>query len=148
MGMKASGAPPVALVAAAFALLMVATLAAFAVARELRSRDDVVNTVYVDNRMTRGGEARISFRLAEEDRSVAVEIRGGEGERVRQLPGGGALPAGRQVFFWDGRDDAGLPASAGRYGIRVILGEADRVIEPPGTIRLREEPPRGIPDAD
>jgi flagellar hook assembly protein FlgD len=138
MRVRSAGAAAPTFAAAVFAVLLLATLGAFAATRELRSRDDLVNTVIVSPRVTPQGEpAQISFRLAEGDEEVAVEIIGREAERIRRLPGGGALEPGRHVFRWDGREDDGTYPARGRYGIRVILGEADRTIEPPGSIRLR-----------
>ena len=51
------------------------------------------------------------------------------------------LAAGAQEFPWDGRTDDGEPAPPGLYALRVVLGEQDRDILPPGRIRVPEEAP-------
>ena len=131
--------------AALFVVLALLTLAAFAVTRAARTGDDLVNTVELSPRLPAGGEAEVRFTLAEPDDSVDVLIidgnPGSDDERVRALALDADLPAGAQEFTWDGRTDDGESAPPGLYALRVVLGEQDRDILPPGRIRVPEEAP-------
>lgn len=124
---------------ALFVLLAVLSVAAFAVTRAARSADDLVNTVVLSKKLPPGGEATVSFVLAGPDSDVDVQIiEGGSERRVRALAEDQDLDAGRQRLTWDGTTDRGKPAPPGLYAIRVILGEQDRDILPPGRIRVLE----------
>jgi hypothetical protein len=41
------------------------------------------------------------------------------------------------TYYWDGRQRGGGTAPAGRYKLRVTLLGEERVLVPPGTIRVR-----------
>jgi flagellar hook assembly protein FlgD len=130
---------------ALFVVLAALSVAAFAVTRAARSADDLVNTVVLTKKLPPGGEATVSFVLAEPDSDVDVQIiEGGSERRVRALATGKRLGAGRQRLTWDGTTDRDKPAPPGLYAIRVILGEQDRDILPPGRIRVLE-PAMGAP---
>lgn len=116
--------------------LLVLALAAFAVTRALRARDDVVNTVVLSERIAPGERAQIRFRTTEPDADADVLITDTEDRRVRALMLGGELEAGEHRFSWDGSDDAGSRVPPGEYGLRVVLGEQDRDVKPPGRIRV------------
>ena len=124
--------------------LVALAVAAFAITRAARSGDDLVNTVELSPVLDPSGDAEVRFTLAEPDGAVDVLIiegdEGAEDERVRALALDEDLPAGEQVFVWDGEDDEGRPAPPGLYAIRVVLGEADRDILPPGRIEVVEAP--------
>jgi len=126
--------------AALFAALLIVAVVAFAATRAVRSEDDLVNTVELTKRLEPGGSARVAFELARADGSVDVLIidgnPGGDDSQVRALALDEDLPAGPAVYSWDGRADDGEPAPPGLYAIRVILGEQDRDILPPGRIRI------------
>ena len=130
------------------ALLLLALLAlavgAFAVTRVARSGDDLVNTVELSPKLRPGGDAEVSFTLAEPDGAVDVLIiegdPGADDEQVRALELDADLDAGPQTFTWDGTTDEGGTAPAGLYALRVVLGEAERDILPPGRIEVVEEP--------
>lgn len=124
-----------------FAALAVLVLVAFAVTRAARAGDDLVNTVELQGTLPSGGEASVAFTLAEPDQAVDVLIIDGEREQVRALELGVALDAGPQEFSWDGVTDDGQRAPPGLYAIRVILGEAERDILPPGRIRVGSSDP-------
>jgi hypothetical protein len=129
--------PSEALLAAAFALLVLLSLGAFALTRELRSRDDLVNSVELSPSLLPGDEARVAFRLSEPDGAVDVLILTRGGEPIRTLLSGRPLESGTHELRWDGLDDAGAPAPSGGYRLRVNLGEQEREIEPPGEIVVR-----------
>ena len=130
------------------ALLLLALVAlavgAFAVTRVARSGDDLVNTVELSPDLPPGGDAQVRFTLAEPDGAVDVLIiegdPGSDDEQVRALELDADLEAGPQAFTWDGTTDEGGPAPAGLYALRVILGDAERDILPPGRIEVVEEP--------
>jgi flagellar hook assembly protein FlgD len=116
--------------------LLVLALAAFTVTRALRTRDDVVNTVSLTERIGPGEHAEIRFTTTNPDADADVLITDTEDRRVRALLLDGTLEAGEHRFRWDGDDDAGERVAAGEYGFRVVLGEQDRDIKPPGRIRV------------
>lgn len=130
------------------ALLLLALVAlavfAFAITRVARSGDDLVNTVELSPVLEPGGDAEVGFMLAEPDGEVDVLIiegdPGDDDEQVRALELDADLDAGPQEFTWDGTTDEGRPAPPGLYALRVILGEAERDILPPGRIEVVEEP--------
>jgi len=123
-----------------FVALAVLTLAAFALTRAARAGDDLVNTVELSPALERGGEATVSFTLAEPDDAVDVLIIDGNPDsdrsQVRALALAAPLMAGSQQLTWDGRGDDGDPVPPGLYALRVTLGEAERDILPPGRIRV------------
>lgn len=123
-----------------FVALAVLTLAAFALTRAARAGDDLVNTVELSPALERGDDATIGFTLAEPDAAVDVLIiegnPGSDRAQVRALASAEPLAAGPQQLTWNGRGDDGEPVPPGLYALRVILGEADRDILPPGRIRV------------
>lgn len=62
----------------------------------------------------------VSFRLGAPGETW-VTVFDAAGRKVRSLRDGAALEAGTQVVAWDGRDDAGRPAPAGVYWLRVFV---------------------------
>lgn len=121
-----------------FVALAVLTLTAFAVTRAARSGDDLVNTVELSPVLEPGGEATVAFTLPEPDGAVDVLIIEGDPESdrapVRALALGTPLEAGRQELTWDGLGDDGEPVQPGLYALRVVLGEMERDVLPPGRI--------------
>lgn len=55
---------------------------------------------------------------------ITFEVVDGAGTRVRQMTVQAAA-AGNAAFQWDGRNDAGQPAGAGRYTVRAVSGSAE-----------------------
>ena len=55
---------------------------------------------------------------------ITMDVVDANGVRVRRMTveAGAKGPA---AFEWDGRDDAGNPAAAGRYGFRAVTGDSD-----------------------
>lgn len=128
---------------ALFVALAILVLVAFAVTRAARAGDDLVNTVELQPILARGANASVAFTLAEPDGAVDVLIIDEEREQVRALELGIPLEAGPQEFSWDGLADDGQRAPPGLYALRVILGEAERDILPPGRIEVSQPVPTG-----
>jgi hypothetical protein len=143
--------------AVVFALLVLATLAAFAYAQRVKRDPLVLDRVTfgihkqgeskrVQSTFTPNGDCshdtiRIRFRTTVSDDGTVQIVK----------PGGKvALTLAREAFlkrytfhtyYWNGAERGGGIAAPGRYKLRVkLLGEG-RTLVPPGTIRLHEPPP-------
>ena len=122
-------------------LLLAFSVAGFAITRVLRSSDDIVNTVSLSAELDPAGEPaeiRFTTTIAEPDADVLVID--AEEERVRALQEAEPLDEAEHMFTWDGTDDEGVLVPPGEYGLRVVLGEEDRDIIPPGTITVLPAP--------
>ena len=142
-----SGLPPAPTRAAAvvFALLVLATVAAFAYAQRVK-RDPLVLDRFVpgtkiDHTFTPDGDCRhdkirIRFRTTVSDQGT-VQIIKPSGRVVYTLARDEFLKRYRfHTWYWDGRQRGGGTAPAGRYKVRVkLLGEG-RTLVPPGAIKL------------
>ena len=122
------------------AALVLGSVAALLITRELRRGDDVVNSVKVTNRFSPAdedaGAVRIRFELTDPDRDVVIEVIDSDQAVTKTIAESRALAAGEQRFEWDGRTEAGALAPEGRYRLRIALGEQDREVFPRGTIRI------------
>jgi hypothetical protein len=140
--------------AVVFALLVLATVAAFAYAQRLKRDPLVLDRVqfiapphrkgtakvhsFTPNGDCRRDRLRIQFRTTISDQGTVQVIK----------PGGRVVfTLARDVFlkrytvhayYWDGRQRGGGTAPPGRYKLRVKLG--DRVLVTPGVIRLHRSP--------
>jgi hypothetical protein len=150
------------LAAAIFALLALATVAAFAYAQRLK-RDPLVlpkatfsplargQTVITPNGDGHADAARVRFSLTKTDRGVVqlidrddrpvktftVKIISEKGRVTARIPPGGVLPSFKTFGFrWNGRTDSGRLAPTGPYRLQVRLLGEDRTLVPPGRIRL------------
>ncbi len=136
---------------ALFIVLVLLSVAGFAITRAERSSDDLVNSVELSPELT-DGEARVAFRLAKADDSVDVLIiegdPGADDAQVRALALGEDLAAGEHVYTWDGITDDGDAAPPGQYALEVILGEAGPEIKPPGRIEVAETADEGSEEGD
>jgi FlgD Ig-like domain len=135
---------------AAFAVLVIATVAAFAVAQRLKREPLVLDKVAIGP-MTRHGDvvfspngdrikdrARIKFRVTRSDHAT-VQILDGRGHLVRTLARDRYLPAFRLfVFRWNGRTGTGARAPTGPYRARVQLLGQDRSLDLNPRIRLHD----------
>ncbi len=150
---------------AVFALLAVATLAAFAYAQRLKREPLILDkvafsprgkavrgeTVITPNGDGRGEFARVRFRLTHTDRGVVqmidkedrpvraftVKVISEKGRVTAELPPGAVLPAFKDFGFrWNGRVGGGRPAPTGPYRLRVRLLDEDRTLVPGGRIRV------------
>jgi|ERR1044072_2989352 hypothetical protein len=145
-----------------FALLVLATVAAFGWAQRLKRDPLVLDRVtfvgvprihpkappvlsFTPNGDCRYDEMRIRFRVTQSDDATVQVVKPG-GKVVVTLAREEFLK--RYHFFtyyWDGRQRGGGVAAAGRYKLRVRLLGQDRTLVPPGTIRLHRAAlqPRG-----
>lgn len=135
------------LAAVVFALLVVATLAAFAYAQRVKRDPQVIDNFKIagkkTNAFTPAGpchkRVRLKFRTTTSNEATVEIIKPG-GELVRTLAHEFLKRYTYHAFHWDGKDDAGVIQPVGRYRMRVILEDEDRRLTLPGTIRLH---PRG-----
>jgi hypothetical protein len=146
---------PVSSAAVVFALLVVATIAAFAWSQRLK-RDPLVldrvtfgepaSRAFTPNRDCRFDRIRIRFRVTRSDRANVQIVKPG-GKLVVTLARETYLKRYRFfTFYWDGRVRNDGAAPPGRYKLRVKLLGQDRTLVPGGVMRLHEaprEPPRG-----
>ncbi|HET7454577.1 MAG TPA: hypothetical protein VFJ76_03560 [Solirubrobacterales bacterium] len=140
--------------AVVFALLVLATVAAFAYAQRLKrdplvldkvtfvgfpvlNREDPVQS-FTPNGDCRFDRLRIRFRTTISDQGTVQVIKPG-GRVVVTLARDEFLKRYTfHTYYWDGRRRGGGTAHPGRYKLRVKLG--DRVLVTPGVIRLHRAP--------
>jgi hypothetical protein len=139
-----------------FALLVVATVAAFAWSQRLKREPLVLDRVtlvsprqpagpgrrpptrraFTPNGDCRFDQERIRFRVTESDRATVQVVKPG-GRLVITLARDRELKRYHFfTFYWDGRRREDGIAPPGRYKLRVKLLGQDRVLVPPGVIRL------------
>jgi hypothetical protein len=119
-----------------FALLVVATVAAFFVAQRLKRSSPVIRHVALPLYISPNGDGRkdravIRFRLPKSDDRVTVSMVDANGDEVRRLAAR-RLAKGRHRFVWNGRDSSAAILPDGFYYLRVVLGGQGR-----GTITRR-----------
>jgi hypothetical protein len=149
------GAPvPPGAAAVVFALLILATLAAFAYSQRVKRDPLVLDRVqffslphrkgtakvhsFTPNGDCRRDRIRITFRTTVSDAGTVQVIKPG-GRVVLTLARDTFLKRYTiHAYFWDGRTRNDGIAPPGRYKLRVKLG--DRVLVTPGTIRLHPAP--------
>ena len=139
-----------------FALLVIATVAAFAWSQRVkrdplvldhvtlvspkhpaeRSSRPSVRPAFTPNDDCRFDFERIRFRVTQSDHATVQVIRPG-GALVITLARGRYLKRYHfHTFYWDGRMRNDGIAPPGRYKLRVKLLEEERNLVPPGAIRL------------
>jgi len=128
-----------------FALLVIATLAAFAWSQRLKRDPLVLDRVtlrtpgsrsFTPNGDCRFDRARIRFRTTQSDQGTVQVVKPG-GKLIVTLARDTYLKRYHfHTFYWDGRSRDGGIAPPGRYKLRVKLLGQERVLVPPGTIRL------------
>jgi hypothetical protein len=128
-----------------FALLVVATVAAFAWSQRLKRDPLVLDRVtygtaaspgFTPNHDCRFDKLRIRFRVTQSDDATVQVVKPG-GKVVITLARGRFLKRYHYfTFYWDGRQRGGGVAPRGRYKLRVKLLGQDRTLVPPGSIRL------------
>lgn len=153
--------------AVVFALLVVATIAAFAWSQRLKRDPLVLDRVtlrgvqprphggrprvrraFTPNGDCRFDRERIRFRVTRSDRAV-VQVIGPGGRLVATLARDRFLKRYHFfTFWWDGRGRGGGIAPPGRYKLRVKLLGQGRTLVPPGVIRLRRQPPNPLPGCE
>jgi hypothetical protein len=144
-------------IALVFALLVIATATAFAWSQRLK-RDPLVidrvtfvavprggsareghaarRGVFTPNRDCRFDRVRIRFRTTQSDRGTVQVVKPG-GKLVLTLARGVYLKRYTfHTYWWGGRERNDGLAPPGRYKLRVKLPGLDRVLVPPGAMRL------------
>lgn len=141
--------------AVVFALLVLATVAAFAYSQRVKREPLVLDRVtfiapphrkgtpkihsFTPNGDCRRDRIRIKFRTTINDRGTVQVIKPG-GRVVVTLARDTFLKRYTfHTYYWDGRQRGGGTAHAGRYKLRVKLG-SERTLVTPGTIRLHPPP--------
>ena len=143
-----------------FALLVLATVAAFAWSQRLKRDPLVLDKVtfvaapvprdpdaprlhsFTPNGDCRSDRLRIRFRVTQSDDATVQVIKPG-GRVVYTLARDSFLKRYHfHTFYWDGRQRDGGTAPAGRYKLRVKLLGQERTLVTPGTIGLHPAPPR------
>jgi N,N-dimethylformamidase beta subunit-like, C-terminal/FlgD Ig-like domain len=133
-----------------FALLVVATIAAFFVTQQLKSEFPlVIRFAAKPKQFSPNGDdyrdrIRVGFDLSE-PATVSFSIMDGEGNEVRRVVDDRQLAGDRKHRFeWDGRDDEGRPVPDGVYRMRVVRRQEGRVIDSVKRIRVDRKPPRVV----
>jgi len=138
-----------------FALLVLATIVAFAYAQRVKRDPLVLDKVsfvgfpvldpkdpvhnFTPNGDCRFDRIRIRFRVTQSNRGTVQVVKPG-GRVVVTLARDKLLKRYRFfVFYWDGRQRGGGTALPGRYKLRVKLG-SERTLVTPGAIRLHRAP--------
>jgi hypothetical protein len=133
--------------AVVFALLVLATLAAFAYAQRVKRDPLLVDRVEIgpkdSNTFTPQGRCdkrhiKLEFRTTTSNDGTVEVIRPG-GEQVRVLARHAFLKRYTlHAFHWDGTNGQGVVQPPGRYRLRIRLENEDRSLVAPGTIRLHK----------
>lgn len=142
-----------------FALLVLATVAAFGWAQRVKRDPLVLDHVtfvgaprihtkappvhsFIPNGDCRFDEMRIRFRVTQSDHATVQVVKPG-GRVVITLARDKFLKRYHfHTFYWDGRRRGGGIAAPGRYKLRVKLLGQERNLVPPGTIHLHRPPRR------
>lgn len=139
-----------------FALLVLATVAAFAWAQRVKRDPLVLDKVtyvavpvlhpkhpihpFTPNGDCRNDRLRIRFRTTRSDHGT-VQVVKPNGRVVVTLARDTFLKRYHfHTFIWDGRQRGGGIAPPGRYKLRVELLGQERVLVPPGSIHLHPSP--------
>jgi hypothetical protein len=145
----------------AFALLVLATLAAFAWSQHLKRAPLVLDKVslvgipvlhpknpvhsFTPNGDCRYDRIRIRFRTTRSDDGTVQVVKPG-GSVVITLARDRFLKRYHfHTYYWDGRQRGGGIAPPGRYKLRVKLLGQGRTLVPPGTIKLHRTPREPLP---
>src|SRR5690242_2300997 len=123
------------LAAVVFALLVVATLAAFAYAQRVKRDPQVIDKFKIagkkTNAFTPAGPChrriRLKFRTTTSNDATVEVIKPG-GFVVRTLAEEFLKRYSYHAYHWDGKDDAGVIQPVGRYRLRVVLEDEDRAL--------------------
>jgi N,N-dimethylformamidase beta subunit-like, C-terminal/FlgD Ig-like domain len=135
------------LVRAVFALLVLATIAAFFVTQQLKSEDALVlRFAAKPQQFSPNGDgtrdrSEVGFDLSR-PATVSFYVLDGEGNEIRRVVDDRALAGDtKHRFTWDGRDDDGVPVPDGLYRMRVVQRSEGRVINSSKRIRVDRKPP-------
>ena len=142
-----------------FAVLVLATLAAFAWSQHLKRAPLVLDKVTfvaapvlhphhpVYGKFTPNGDChydtiRVRFRTTRSDQGTVQIVKPGGGLVVTLARDTYLKRYHFHTYYWDGRQRGGGIAPAGRYKLRVKLLGQERTLVPPGTIQLHHHKPR------
>ena len=135
------------LVRVVFALLVLATIAAFFVTQQLKSEFPlVIRFATQPPHFSPNGDrfrdsSIVGFDLSE-PAEVTFSITDGEGNEVRRIVNERRLAGDtKHRFRWDGKDDEGRPVPDGTYRMRVVRRDESRVINSTKEITVDREPP-------
>jgi hypothetical protein len=133
--------------AVVFALLVLATVAAFAYAQQKKRDPLIIDRVEFAHRFTPVTahcaihSLRIKFRTTTSNDATIQVVKPG-GKPVATLVRGRFLKRySYHVLHWDGTGDTGVPVPSGNYRLRARLEDEDRTLVLPSTIRVHETPP-------
>lgn len=143
--------------AVVFALLVLATVAAFGWAQRLKRDPLVLDRVsfvavpnvhpknpvhsFTPNGDCRYDQMRIRFRVTRSDDATVQIVKPG-GRVIYTLARDEFLKRYHYfTYFWDGRRRGGGTAARGRYKLRVKLLGQERTLVPPGLIKLHRAKP-------
>ena len=136
------------LVRVVFALLVLATIAAFLATQQLKSEFPLVIRFaakppeFSPNGDGYADSTQLGFDLSEPAR-VTFSVMNEEGTEVRRLVDERELSGdAKHRFRWDGRDDDGAPVPDGLYRMRVVRRDEGRVIDSLKEIKVDRRPPR------
>jgi len=136
------------LVRLVFAVLVVATIAAFFVTQQLKGEFPLVirfaaKPAFISpNGDGKRDTSGVGFDLSE-SAEVTFSIVDSEGNEVRRIVDAEQRAGDtKHRFRWDGRSDEGVPVPDGRYTMRVIRRDESRVINSSKVITVDTAPPR------
>jgi hypothetical protein len=136
------------LVRAVFAVLVVATIAAFFLTQQLKGDFPlVIRFATKPAHFSPNGDgyrdsSRIGFDLSE-PASVSFMVVDAEGTEVRRIVSSRRLAGdAKHRFAWDGRDDDGNAVADGTYRMRVVRRDESRVIDSVKEITVDTVPPK------
>ena len=136
------------LVRAVFALLVLATVAAFFVTQQLKSEFPLVLRFaaaparHLAERRRRPRLALVGFDLSE-PAEVTFSVIDAEGNDVRELVDDRALAGDtKHRFRWDGRDDDGDAVPDGIYRLRVVRARRGPAVDSLKEVVVDTRPPR------
>jgi hypothetical protein len=131
-----------------FALLVLATIAAFFATQQLKSEIPlVIRFAAKPKQFSPNGDGvrdrtRVGFDLSE-PATVSFSILDSEGNEVRRVVDNRPLAGDeKHRFTWDGRNDAGEPVPEGVYRMRVIRRDEGRIVDSFKRIGVDRTPPR------
>jgi len=132
-----------------FALLVIATVAAFFVTQSLKTDEPVVLRFAVDSPFTFSPDGdgtqdslRLGFDLSE-PAEVSFSLLDEEGNEVRRLVDDRDLAGDtKHRFEWDGRDDGGKVVPDGEYRMRVVRRKEGRAVDSFKDVDVDTTPPK------
>ncbi|HEY7630187.1 MAG TPA: FlgD immunoglobulin-like domain containing protein, partial [Thermoleophilaceae bacterium] len=137
--------PSSVLVRVVFAVLVLATSAAFLVAQRLKRSTPIIERVYYYRYISptcgcAKSKVKISFTLRDTGRVTATLVNSA-GDDVKTLVDDQRLHHGRHRFIWNGRTDEGPIAPNGVYRLRVTLRDQARSVTATRRLILDTVPP-------